>query len=840
MRITLAMAVACLVQGGLAAADDARAAIRKPTYIPAEGLGPALNALAKDRNFQIVYVTEEVANVRTEGAVGEFTIEEALKMLLTGTGLTYRYLDDKTVTIGSATSPHDGSGRASKTTAGGSSDDANATKEGKEISSGGVRTAQTRQGSVSSASPPAAYSYAVKGEGLEEIVVTAQKREERLRDVPISISVLSGDDLDRSTSQGVSEELNRVPGVVIPPASLIGVSQIAVRGVAASGIQWAGASPVAYYLDTVPFGFVRSAYIPDSGTFDLARVEVLRGPQGTLYGANAEDGVVRIIPNDADPNGFDLKARTFLSGTNSGGVNGSGDLAVNVPVIDGKLAVRGVIGYQDLSGWIDRPTERDANDAQLRNYRLRVAYHPTDALSIDLSVWSSRDHFGAPPNSLPDRTAPNTGTTSEPIDTDFDAYGAKINYQFAHVSVTSMSSYLDFSTANEINLTPYGQFYDGLNLHNRATSDIFSEEILLNSTDARPWRWTAGAFYRDERDVNDQFAAPRDVGATFFNDKSRSYAVFGQLGRLFLQDKFEWTLGVRQYHDDVSTLKTDPTPPTSYLAESFNATTPRAVLSWYPNTNMTVYSSFSEGFRSGMPQYYTIAEIAPSLPAVKPDKLYNYEVGTKAALLDNHLEIDTAVYYVNWRDVQESILVNLPGGGQTQAQVNGSSASGPGFDIAVITRPTENWQVGGTFSWNRLKLDSVVFSAGQILFSKGDRLNNSSEYTGSLFATYKCQLGRGTSGELSVSGNYTSKQATHGIDGNGFAYVNYGDNLFFAQAAFTATFPKNWSLKLFGDNLTNQYGAIYGPPVGYASTTDQFAPRPRPRTIGLEVDYRYR
>src|SRR6202034_466491 len=110
----------CLI--GFSSGNDARASIRKETNIPAEGLGPALNALAKDRNFQIVYVTEEIADVHTDGAVGDFTTEEALKRLLAGTGLTFRYLDDKTVTIGSATSPHERTGHPSKTTSTGSDD----------------------------------------------------------------------------------------------------------------------------------------------------------------------------------------------------------------------------------------------------------------------------------------------------------------------------------------------------------------------------------------------------------------------------------------------------------------------------------------------------------------------------------------------------------------------------------------------------------------------------------------------------------------------------------------------------------------------------------------------
>src|SRR5258708_486503 len=125
MRLSVVAACLCLCLIGFSSAQDAHASIRKETNIPAEGLGPALNALAKDRNFQIVYVTEEIANVRTEGAVGEFTTEEALKRLLSGTGLTFRYLDDRTVTIGFVGALHERSDRGSNAASSGSSDDAN-------------------------------------------------------------------------------------------------------------------------------------------------------------------------------------------------------------------------------------------------------------------------------------------------------------------------------------------------------------------------------------------------------------------------------------------------------------------------------------------------------------------------------------------------------------------------------------------------------------------------------------------------------------------------------------------------------------------------------------------
>ncbi len=162
-------------------------------------------------------------------------------------------------------------------------------------------------------------------------MVTAQKRTERLQDVPISITVLNGGDLDRSTVDGVMDALRGVPGVAPSVNVFGGSSNVSIRGVSAAGPQYFGSSPVGYYVDSVPFGLVKSAISPDSSAYDLERVEVLRGPQGTLYGASAQAGVVRVLTNDPVMNEFDFKERASVSDTEYGGVNYRTDTAVNLP-----------------------------------------------------------------------------------------------------------------------------------------------------------------------------------------------------------------------------------------------------------------------------------------------------------------------------------------------------------------------------------------------------------------------------------------------------------------------------------------------------------------------------
>lgn len=787
--------------------------------IKAQGVGAALIEFSRQANIQVLIGPGADTTRVTPLLHMTAPARTALDLLLRNTGLTYKAVGDS-ISITRA-------------------DDRAAPFHTSNTDNIDV----ARSSSDSSIPGDNSLTEAQQQQRLDTVVVTAQKREERVLDVPISISVLSGAALDTSTVQGISDELNRVPGVVIPPVSGFGLTTISIRGVSSSP-SFAGASPIAYYLDTVPFGFVRSAFIPDAGAFDLARIEVLRGPQGTLYGANAEDGVVRVITSDADPSGFDFKARAIASYTDGANANKGGDAAVNVPLIENQLAVRGVVSYHDWSGWVDRPTEKNANDAQLRDYRFKLAYKPIDGLSIDLSYWGNRDHSGSLAYSLPNRTCPDCGSIPEPIDTKFDAYGGRIAYQFAAFSITSMTSYLDFSSYNQLDGTAYGgPFFDGLNTPELFKSHVFSEELLLNSADTSPWRWTVGAFYRDAGDVDWQVGYQNGVyiPAVFFDnrDASRSYAFFGQIGRRFLDNKFEWTLGLRQFHDDVSSWSLDPTFP-FYQKQSFSATTPRAVLSWFPTANTMVYSSFSEGFRSGMPQYYSVVEFLPLPPVIKPDKLYNYEVGTKTDFFNHHLALDTSVYYVKWRDVQQVIPLPLPGCGcGFSTQVNGVSASGPGVDIALTLRPTARLTIGGTLSVNDMTWDKDTSALGQILFPKGSRTGGS-KHTESLFANYTVWSGGGTSGDLSVSGNYTSQQCGRALDFNNIPYSVCGNSLLFAQAAFTVAFPTHWAVKLYGDNLTNEFGSLSAPPVGFAPTENELVPRPRPRTFGLEVDYRYR
>jgi iron complex outermembrane recepter protein len=674
---------------------------------------------------------------------------------------------------------------------------------------------------------------------LQEVVVTAQKRSERLQDVPISISVLGGERLDTSTAQGITESLSRVPGVMADESSIGGGTQLRMRGVTATSSVFAGASTVAYYLDSVPFGFLYSAILPDTNAYDLDRVEVLRGPQGTLYGASSLAGVVRVLTHNADPNAFGFKVRAATSSTEGGGENYRGDMAVNVPLVDGKLAMRMVAGYQSLSGWIDKPIEKNANDAKISNVRLKINAQPSDQLSIGASVWRSRADYGAPSAGLDN--GQRNSLIDEPISSDFDAYSLKADYDFYGVSLTSMTSYLDY--VNE-------SYYDVLIIGGAPgifqylfPAKLFAQEFNLVSTNEGNWRWSLGGLYRDEQEETRFYWNPTYAQRTQDLYASESYAVFGELTRIFLDGQLELTGGLRYFEDRVkqdqrATFNGAP-PAGPYADTTFDATTPRLILTWYPNEHATVYASYGEGFRSGRAQNINILRISPAFDPIKPDTLTNYELGAKGGLWGGRLNFDAALYYMDWRDIQQQLSVYDPVvANYWSTLVNSKSASGMGFDLGITAELVEGLTLGATFSTNDLGFDTDVFSGGVLLFSKDDRPNLSPERTIGASVDYAVALGgRGYEGRFSASVNYTSEQFNRSL-ARGAVTVAEGDPMTIGRASFSISAPSGWTATLFADNINNEQGSPSAiPATSPGNGNGNF--RIRPRTIGAQVDYRY-
>ncbi len=782
--------------------------------LPAQPLADSLRAIAAATNSNIIFDRELVRGLEAKPLRAELSVGAALAELLKGTELAVLNVDANTAMI------------VAKREKGGERTSA------PPLAADSNRLAQNGNTPPNTQWAPAAET--VDRTTVEEIIVTAQKRQERLQDVPISITAMKGERLDSSNDQGVGDALRAVPAVAVSAETFGGGTQVVIRGAAPASDMLGGASPVAYYLDTVPFGFTRHAFGPDMNVYDLNRVEVLRGPQGTLYGANALSGVVRILTNDADLSEFDIKGRTALSSTAGGGISYRGDMAVNVPIVEDKLAVRAVVGYQHVGGWVDKPfaDKRNVNDGNIRSARIKINAKPSENFSVALSAWSSDDNFNAPPVS--ESSGTQLSQAPQPMSSEFKAYGLKLDYEFPMVTVSSMTSYLDFRNQGNLDVGYGSPPFEILTTTHK--SKVFAEELLLNSRIQGPWRWSAGAFYRDNKDgrISDfpaAFPVPTD-----FNDISKSWALFGEVGRQFLNDRLGFAWGLRRFHDDVDTVVNSywtgvAIPKQSF---SFNATTQRLVLNWKANPDLTIYGSYSQGFRSGVGQDPFASAVVPNIPPLRPDKLNNYEVGAKGYLWDRLVMFDAAVFYMDWKQTQQMFVIPVSGNVFASALVNGTGASGPGAEFSISSQPLQGLDLNVNFSWNDLTFDQDVYSAGVLLFPKGQRLNDSVKYTAGASADYAFPIGgQGLQGGVSISGNYSSKRAGVLLAGPGTVGAYAGDNVMLMKLGLSIKSPTKWRGSLFVDNLANK-NVLLTPSNGGFSDWAIYA---RPRTIGVQLEY---
>lgn len=676
---------------------------------------------------------------------------------------------------------------------------------------------------------------------INEIIVTAQKREERLQDVPISITLLGGEALDKSREEGLTEMLRRVPGIAAPVVSL-GAPSIAIRGVTADGSVFGGAPTASYYIDAVPFGFVRSALLPDSNLYDLDRIEVLRGPQGTLFGANAQNGVVRILTRDPDLSDFELKGRGSVSLTRDGGTNYRGDLAVNIPLVEDRLAARAVVGYTDRSGWIDRPGQSNIDSAKFYNARLKLEAKPTDTLSLVGTFWLNSSRIDD--QSLGNDRGLNTSPGASPVRSDQYVYALRANYDAGAVNISNAVSYFDYSLISSLDLSPLGPFASGLVQKVDFGSRVFSEELNFSSVGDGPWRWSAGASYRRVSDRFIQYFGNSVAGfaaVADYDDRSEAWAVFGELTRTFLDGRLELTGGLRYFEDkqrldeNISTTLV-PGAPLLHAEAGFKALTPRAVITWLPERNLTFYASYAQGFRSGLLQQPSVLLVAPNIPPAKPDRLHNYELGAKGSLWDGALQFDAAIYYIDWKDIQQGLgLDPVSGNPSLTAILNGSSASGLGVEYSISLTPVKRLTITNSFSWNGLTFDRDVLSGGVVLIGKGSRLGSSPEYTFGFSANYSFPVGKGYELQASASANYTSAIKYTALT-NGIRTPQFnGDSIMNSRASLMLVAPSNWSLTLFVDNL----GDVRKPTTRGPFPETWYGLNTRPRTFGLQMEAKF-
>jgi outer membrane receptor protein involved in Fe transport len=694
-----------------------------------------------------------------------------------------------------------------------------------------------------------------------EIVVTATKREQSVRDVPGSISAVSEATLQKINAQSLSDYITRVPGVVFNDYQP-GVSEVVIRGIASSTYHEANQATTGYYLNQVPLiepGF--PLVIPDVDSFDVNRVEVLRGPQGTLFGSSSLGGAVNYVVNEADPSRFDLGFEGDLSSTRRAGeVNYAAKAMVNLPIVADKLAVRLVALQRVDAGYLDNTLlgKDGSNDLRVRGLRGSIVFTPTETTTISaLSMYQEYDLddqtyvlFGPP------KTFDRATNVAEFQDTSFMLHSLKLEQDLGFATLTAIGSHTEKKANLAFDNSIFGGNDPRTNTPELASSVGKSKtdyaELRLASPDGGRFRWLIGANYTRLRSANTDGTyiegiadyidanpgefdgqpgdtlAPGDLATrTVSSNRVTEKAIFGEAS-FDIVDTLTLTVGGRlfeyrssprlQYLPNANLIAPfDFAPGTSKDSDFI----PKVSLTWKPSDNAMIYALYSEGFRIGGINVYAAA--VPGLPLTfASDTTKNYEIGSRFDLIDKTLTADITVYHIDWNNIQARLFTPVDFNAYT---VNGGGADVDGVELSLTLRPTRNLTFASNVSYNDARLSTLLpdsFAPGGG-YAKGSRLPGASEWilSNSVDLTFpdaplkpRFNLShRYMSGAPVAFGATLEKGDYHIVDLN--ASITVADRI---------------EVGLFAKNLFDQYG-ILNAPFSFAGSVQ------RPRTIGATVRF---
>ena len=677
---------------------------------------------------------------------------------------------------------------------------------------------------------------------LEEILVTASKREQSLLEVPSSVQAFQGSDMERQGLRDLGDLTQRIPGASVVSKSAAGFETIQLRGISSGTV---GDATVGYYIDELAFGIPNLQLAPPSRLIDLERVEVLRGPQGTLYGQGSMGGTIKMITRRPDSEEFDIKVAAEGSQTEDGGDNYAVDAAVNIPVVEGKFAVRLSGGYEELSGWADSldTGEEDINGTESENFRVRALWTPSDQLEITAGYWyvSNEQDFS---NFLfnEDPAQIFTGRTEDSwVKSEADLYSLFISYDMGFATLESGTSYTDYTLEFDLGFgVPIAPGLDVALVNQSAfPTESFNQELRLVSNSDGPTRWIVGMFYTDATSDSeiDLFFSPDLAGALppLLADTgsidTTSWSLYGEVSRDFMDGFFTGLIGLRYFEDDREAEgNSEILGPSPAESETFDSINPRFNLAINPSDDGIVYVDIAKGFRSGTVQTQGQALLPSAVGidadvVVDSDELWTYEFGTKWSLAGGRLLLDVAAYYTDWSDIQ--IPFDALGTGLVSV-INGGDAEIIGLDFGLTwLTPLEGLSFEATGNFNDTEFqDTDSALAGTLpTLAEGEPIPGVPETSYRVAGTYTAPLGyAGLGFYANLAYAYRDEQ----IDLASGLVSEDVENL----SARVGVRGEQWELYLFGDNLTDERG----PAVRQATTVQS----PYPQRIGLQLRYQLR
>lgn len=700
---------------------------------------------------------------------------------------------------------------------------------------------------------------------LDVVVVTAQKRTEPLQEVPLSISVIDASKMADQGSVQLADYFAKVPGLSLN-ARGAGRTQLILRGISTG----TGGNPtVGVTIDDTPYGASSARgggdfMVPDLDPADLQHIEVLRGPQGTLYGASSMGGLIKYVTVAPDPGSFSGRAQVDVSSTEHGGTGYGMRASANLPVASDKFALRVSTFKRQDAGYIDDPLQGadDVNEGEVKGGRIAGLWNISDKVVARFSALLQDSSSGATPNE--DVTFDYT-----PLDGEYtherlpgtDGFEGKTRFYDATVSADLGWAMFDSITAYNENrhdgpqdvTDTFGALTEifvgvpdqGVVIDNKLRTDKFSQEFRLSSpSDDRVLQWLFGAFYTKEKSEGYQrlrvvdpvtgvdLGFPRLYEGTTpseFNEK----ALFANFTYKFTE-RFDVQLGGRYSENDETFAETTDGPLNGGLSvESGSSGEDVFTYSFSPrfkvSESLMTYARIASGYRAGGQNNPLGLSTTPIPDSYGSDSLVSYEIGVKGQFFGNRLTTDASLFYIDWTDIQLRQVDQSTG---ESFYANGGTAKSQGFEASIAWMPVDRLTVTGNIAYT----DAVLTEdAPEGTFGlRGDRLPYSARKTGS----------------LSVVKDFAINGTLDGFVGGGVTYV--GDRL--APFNNTATTPRflmpgytafdlragiqtlNWALTAYLKNASDEKGYLSATPRNSTTGLSAYGVGVmQPRTVGVSL-----
>lgn len=714
---------------------------------------------------------------------------------------------------------------------------------------------------------------------LQEVMVTASKRgESSVLQTPIALQAITSEQLQEQGITQFADYARNISGLSFEDQGP-GDKKIVLRGMQSTGAATTGL----YFDDLIATGNNRQdggGRQPDIRLIDVERIEVLKGPQGSLYGASSMSGTIRMITNKPQLTQTSAAVHANASYTaHANDPNYDYDAMLNVPLVDGKVGLR-VVGYQaSLAGFIDDPMlgREGVNSQRVNGGRAALRWQITDDVTLD-AMWLNQDTES-------DGAAyyqPIFGAYQQRNNTDSDweermnAYNLALNWEMDHGTVTWSASKLErdinyrFPAARilcRINGGAAGTCFapesNSTLIQYRASADqpqdrsIEVSELRYASDWNSPFQIVAGLFRQKEKnnfrsritDVNER--GERLIGREHYNSNRvvnniiEQRAAFGELSYSFT-DALVATLGVRSFKFEVDergqNLEARPRPvpqPPVYTSSEESDTTFKYNLKYNFDADRMVYINYAEGFRNGGNNEPDLTT-GTVLPPYTSDSVKSYEIGAKGAYMNGALQLEVAAYYMDWQDMQVRVSANIPGS-QALMIGNAGEAAIRGVELGLQTVP---FDMDLTLGANLTVLEAELSEDGpygppnaqgvraQLIGFDGDRVPNVPELTASVFADYAFDLGSWESNARLdyqyVGDSYSDFNPSRPV------YTEQGD---YSLVNLRLSFGRaQYKFEVFANNIFDEQAIV-------TSSIDVRRPLEviplRPRTIGVGFGYQF-